>query len=138
MVEMSEKELLYSPEDLIAEDIELEIAPEAFTGPLHCPHCDAELELTTATKTLGDGKFTVSYEAYSCPKCNRRYFNREQARQFSSILLLEQLLEEKGPELEGSVLFDGHDFFVRLPLAREIALLWHSHFSQAEHSVLDQ
>jgi hypothetical protein len=43
-----------------------------------------------------------------------------------SIFLLEQLLQEKRAELEGSILFDGHDFFVRLPLARELALLLHN------------
>jgi hypothetical protein len=51
------------------------------------------------------------------------YLNPEQAKRFSSVLLLERLFQEKREVLPGDVLFDGRDFFVRLSLLRDLARL---------------
>jgi hypothetical protein len=66
------------------------------------------------------GTVLFPYLIYECRSEGRRYFNPEQASRFSAILRLEKLITEKGQQIEGDILFDGHDFFVRLPLAKEL------------------
>jgi len=116
-------DLVYEPEDIIDEEVDFELLPEAYSAPLHCPDCGREMELIRVQRSIAGGIFTVTYEAYQCPRCGQRYLNPEQARRFSSVLLLERLFEEKGEPLAGDVLFDGRDFFVRLSLLRDLARL---------------
>lgn len=123
---MSEKILIdpvYEPDDIIDEEVDFEILPQAYSAPLRCPDCGLEMELVLVPRAIARGRFTVTYEAYQCPRCGQRYLNPEQAKRFSSVLLLERLFEEKGKALEGDVLFDGRDFFVRLSLVRDLARL---------------
>jgi len=113
-------ELVYTPDDLLDEETTFEIAPEAYSAPLHCPACGEPMEIVEANRPLAGGRFVIPYQIYECRPCDRRYFNPEQASRFSAILRLEKLIEEKGQRIEGDILFDGRDFFVRLPLAREL------------------
>lgn len=72
------------------------------------------------SRPVAGGRFVFPYLIYECRSDGRRYLNPEQASRFSAILRLERLIEEKGQRIERDILFDGHDFFVRLPLAREL------------------
>jgi len=77
-----------------------------------------------ATHTMAGGKFIVTYSVYVCPECNETFLDREQARRYGAIQLLDRLLQKRGPTPVSDVLFDGEDFFVRLSLLREMAALW--------------
>ena len=113
-------ELTYIPEDILDEEISFEILPEAYSAPLHCPVCDEPMAIVEATRPIAGGRFVVPYLIYECHTCGRRYLNPEQASRFSAILRLERLIEDKGQRIEGDIFFDGHDLFIRLPLAREL------------------
>jgi predicted RNA-binding Zn-ribbon protein involved in translation (DUF1610 family) len=116
-------DLVYEPEDIIDEEVDFEVLPEAYSAPLNCPGCGLEMDLILVQRPIAGGKFTATYEAYQCPRCGQRYLNPEQAKRFSSVLLLERLFQEKKEVLPGDVLFDGRDFFVRLSLLRDLARL---------------
>jgi hypothetical protein len=113
-------EPVYTPEDILDEEIPFEIVPEAYSAALHCPTCGEPMVVVEATRPVAGGRFVFPYLIYECRSEGRRYFNPEQASRFSAILRLEKLIAEKGQQIEGDVLFDGHDFFIRLPLAKEL------------------
>ena len=113
-------ELEYTPKDILDQDIPFEILPEARSAHLHCPECGEPMVVVETTRTIMRGRFTIPYKVYKCPTCERRYLNPEQADHFSAIQRLEQLIEEQDQRVEGDVLFDGRDLFVRLALAREM------------------
>ncbi len=113
-------ELEYTAKDILDQDIPFEILPEARLAPLNCPECDEIMVVVETTRTIMRGRFTIPYKVYECPTCERRYLNPEQADHFSAIQRLEQLVEEQDQRVEGDVLFDGRDLFVRLALAREM------------------
>jgi|Deesub1362B_J571_1020462.scaffolds.fasta_scaffold08853_1 hypothetical protein len=107
---------LIKPEDIIEEEVELEIAPDAFFATPHCRNCDLEMRAITATKLLWNGKLIATYEIYECPRCAKRLFNGSQAKEYEKILLLAKALEEGAPVYEQSVKLEGEGFLVRLPV----------------------
>lgn len=113
-------ELRYTPKDILDEEVPFEILPEAYSAPLHCPECGEAMTVVEATRSIAHGRFTIPYQVYECQTCGRRYLNPEQVSRFSAILRLEQLIDEQGRRIEGNILFDGRDLFVRLALAREL------------------
>lgn len=113
-------ELTYTPQDILDEEVPFEILPEAYFAPLHCPVCGEPMAVVEATRPIAGGRFVIPYLIHECRTCGRRYLNPEQASRFSAILRLDRLIEEKDQCIEGDILFDGHDLFVRLPLAREL------------------
>ncbi len=114
----------YSPDDIIEEEVTLEWESRPPGEPPICPHGHGPMVEQRAARTIAGGKFTVTYSVYVCPECNETFLDREQARRYGAIQLLDRLLRERGPTPASDVLFDGEDFFVRLSLAREIAALW--------------
>ncbi len=120
---MSEPVFEYGPDDIVDQEVDFQILPEARSAVLTCPQCGAEMVPATARRSLAGGQFTVTYPVYECPRCGRRYLNPQQAQRFGSLLLLEQWMVEQGHDWAGNVLFDGQDFFVRLPLVRALARL---------------
>ena len=113
-------EFTYSLEDILDEEVPFKILPEAYSAPLYCPVCGEPMAIVEATRPIAGGRFVVPYLVYECRTCGCRYLNPEQASRFSAILHLERLIEEKEQRIKGDILFDGHDLFVRLALAREL------------------
>jgi len=52
------------------------------------------------------------------------FLDRQQARRYGAIQMLDRLLKERNGSPQGQVLFDGEDLFVNLSLARDMAALW--------------
>jgi len=76
------------------------------------------------TYTLAGGRFIVTYEAWVCSECGEVFLDRQQARRYGAIRMLDRLLKERKGSPKGQVLFDGEDLFVNLSLAHEMAALW--------------
>jgi len=114
----------YGPDDITEEEVatEWEMRPPGEL-PL-CPHGHGPMVEQQATRTIAEGKFTVTCSVYVCPECNETFLDREQARRYGAVQLLDRLLHERGPTPASDVLFDGQDFFVRLSLVQEMAALW--------------
>jgi len=114
----------YSPDDITDEEVTLEWEARPPGESPICPHGHGPMVEQQATHTIAGGKFTVTYSVYVCPECHETFLDREQARRYGGIQLLDRLLQKRGLALTSDVLFDGEDFFVRLSLAREMAALW--------------
>jgi len=76
------------------------------------------------TYTLAGDRFVVTYEAWVCSECGEVFLDRQQARRYGAIQMLDRLLKERNGSPQGQVLFDGEDLFVNLSLARDMAALW--------------
>jgi len=114
----------YRPNDIIDEEVTLEWETRPAGEPPICPRGHGPMVEQQAARTIAGGKFTVTYSVYVCPECNETFLDREQAKRYGAIQLLDRLLQERGPTPASDVLFDGEDFFVRLSLARDMAALW--------------
>ncbi|MGQ9627335.1 MAG: hypothetical protein ACUVV0_10590, partial [Anaerolineae bacterium] len=71
--EMNNIDEVIRPEDILGE-VDFEIAPNAFSGPLRCPNCEAEMQITTAVKSFWSGKISLTYEIYECPVLRSAFF----------------------------------------------------------------
>jgi YgiT-type zinc finger domain-containing protein len=114
----------YSLDDINEEEVTLEWETRPPGEPPICPHGHGPMVEQQTTHTITGGKFTVTYSVYICPQCNETFLDREQAKRYGAIQLLDRLLQKRGATPTNDVLFDGEDFFVRLSLAREMAALW--------------
>ena len=114
----------YGPDDIIDEEVTLEWETRPPGESPVCPRGHGPMIEQQATHTMAGGKFTVTYSVYVCPECNETFLDRQQARRYGAIQLLDRLLQKRGPTPVSDVLFDGEDFFVRLSLLREMAALW--------------
>ena len=114
----------YGLDDITEEEVTLEWETRSPGESPICPHGHGPMIEQLATYTIAGGKFTVTYPVYVCPECNETFLDREQARRYGAIQLLDRLLQKRGLAPVSDVLFDGEDFFVRLSLAREMATLW--------------
>ncbi|MBM4466524.1 MAG: hypothetical protein FJ014_13380 [Chloroflexi bacterium] len=114
----------YSPDDMTEEEVTLEWETRPPGEPPICPRGHGAMVEQRAARTIAGGRFTVTYSVYVCPECNETFLDREQAKRYGAIQLLDRLLQERGPTPASDVLFDGEDFFVRLSLARDMAALW--------------
>ncbi|MFQ5814723.1 MAG: hypothetical protein ACE5I2_16215 [Anaerolineae bacterium] len=114
----------YGPDDITEEEVTFEWETRSPGEPPLCPHGHGPMIEQQTTHTMAGGKFTVTYSVYVCPECNHAFLDREQAKRYGTVRLLDRLLQERGPTPASDVLFDGEDFFVRLSLVREMAALW--------------
>ncbi len=106
---------IVKPEDIL-EEVDFEIAPDAFSTSLHCIECGVEMKTVTATKSFWDSKIVLAYEIYECPGCGRRFFNGEQARRYEKVVLLLKALAEDTPVYEREVRRLEDRWVVSLPL----------------------
>ncbi len=106
-------------EDDILEEVEFEIDKDAFKGPFRC--CGTETE--KIRKKISIKGIELSYESWTCHKCDREYLDSEQAKRLEKIWMIEKILNEKLISVERNVNFDGKTFFVRFPV--EMTKTWH-------------
>ena len=114
----------YSSDDIGDEDVILEWEPRPSGQPPLCPRDGHPMTERQQTYTLAGGRFVVTYEAWVCSECGEVFLDRQQARRFGALQMLDRLLKERKDLLKGQVLFDGEDLFVNLSLARDMAILW--------------
>ena len=114
----------YSPDDIGDEDVILEWEPRPVGEPPLCPRDGHPMTSQQQTYTLAGGRFIVTYEAWVCSECGEAFLDRQQARRYGAIQMLDRLLKERKGSPKGQVLFDGEDLFVNLSLAHEMAALW--------------
>lgn len=88
--------LQYGPDDITGEEVTLEWEPRPSGEPPSCPHGHGPMIEQQATYTMAGGKFTVTYSVYVCPECNGTFLDREQARRYGAIQLLDRLLQKRG------------------------------------------
>ncbi len=106
---------IVKPEDIL-EEVDFEIAPDAFSTSPRCIECDVEMKAVTATKHFWDGKIVLSYEIYECPNCGRRFFNGEQAKRYEKVVLLLKALTEDTPVYQREVHRLEDEWVISLPL----------------------
>jgi hypothetical protein len=106
---------MVKPEDIL-EEVDFEIAPDAFSTSPRCIECDVETQAIIATKRFWDGKIVLAYEIYECPSCGRRFFNGEQARRYEKVVLLLKALAEDTPVYEQEVRRFEDKWVISLPL----------------------
>lgn len=94
-----------------------------YSDPI-CPHDGHPMTSQQHTYTLAGDRFVVTYEAWVCSECGEVFLDRQQARRYGAIQMLDRLLKERNGSPQGQVLFDGEDLFVNLSLARDMAALW--------------
>ena len=114
----------YSSDDIGDEDVILEWEPRPSGQPPLCPRDGHPMTGRQLTYTLVGGRFVVTYEAWVCSECGEVFLDRQQARRFGTLQMLDRLLKERKDLPRGQVLFDGEDLFVSLSLARDMATLW--------------
>jgi YgiT-type zinc finger domain-containing protein len=114
----------YSPDDIGDEDVTLEWESRPAGEPPFCPHDGHPMTNQQHTYTLAGDRFVVTYEAWVCSECGEVFLDRQQARRYGAIQMLDRLLKERNGSPQGQVLFDGEDLFVNLSLARDMAALW--------------
>jgi YgiT-type zinc finger domain-containing protein len=114
----------YSPDDIGDEDAILEWEPRPSGQPPLCPRDGHPMTEQQQTYTLAGGRFVVTYEAWVCSECGEVFLDRQQAKRFGALQMLDRLLKERKDLPKGQVLFDGEDLFVNLSLARDMATLW--------------
>jgi hypothetical protein len=83
MIDSTFDEMIH-PDDLL-EAVDIELAPEAFEGPLTCAECGSAMERVISTTTVYDRRITVEFEQYRCPQCGWERMSLEQARQLQAI-----------------------------------------------------
>lgn len=84
MIRNSTFDEMIRPEDVL-EEVEIEIAPDAFEGPVTCAECGHAPERVISTTALRGGKILVEFEQYRCPHCGWERMTLEQARQLQII-----------------------------------------------------
>jgi YgiT-type zinc finger domain-containing protein len=114
----------YNLDDIGDEDVILEWEPKPSGQPPFCPRDGHPMTDRQLTYTLAGGRFVVTYEAWVCSGCGEVFLDRQQARRFGALQMLDRLLKERKDLPRGQVLFDGEDLFVNLSLARDMATLW--------------
>jgi len=114
----------YSPDDIGDEDVILEWKPRPIGEPPSCPRDDHPMTKQRQTYALADGQFVVTYETWMCSECGEAFLDRQQAKRYGAIQMLDRLLKERKDLPTGQVLFDGEDLFVNLSLTRDMAALW--------------
>lgn len=88
---MEDAVLQYGPDDITGEEATLEWETRSPGEPPVCPRGHGPMIKQQATHTMPGGKFTVTYSVYVCPGCNETFLDREQARRYGAIQLLEFL-----------------------------------------------
>ena len=122
---MTESQMFeYSSDDIGDEDVILEWESRPSGRPPLCPRDGRPMTNQQQTYTLAGGRFVVTYEAWVCSECGEVFLDRQQARRFGALQMLDRLLKERKDLPGGQVLFDGEDLFVNLSLARDMATLW--------------
>ena len=114
----------YSPDDIGDEDVILEWEPGPIGEPPSCPRDDYPMTKQRQAYTLAGGRFVVTYEAWVCSECGEAFLDRQQARRYGAMQMLDRLLEKRNRQPKSQVLFDGEDVFVNLSLAHDMAALW--------------
>lgn len=114
----------YRSDDISDEDVILEWEPRPSGQPPLCPRDGHPMTEQQQKYTLAGGRFVVTYEAWVCSECGEVFLDRQQARRFGALQMLDRLLKERKDLPKGQVLFDGEDLFVNLSLARDMATLW--------------
>ncbi|MBU4226292.1 MAG: YgiT-type zinc finger protein [Chloroflexi bacterium] len=121
---MSEVQVLeLASDDIGDEDVILEWESRPVGQPPLCPRDGYPMIQQQQTYAVAGGRFVVTYEAWVCSECGEDFLDRQQAKRFGAIQMLDRLLKER-KDLKGQVLFDGEDLFVNLSLARDMATLW--------------
>ena len=82
----------YSPDDIAEEEVTLEWETRPPGEPPACPRGHGPMIEQQTTHTIAGGKFTVTYSVYVCPECNEAFLDRQQARRYGGIQLLDRLL----------------------------------------------
>jgi hypothetical protein len=102
MIDSTFDEMIH-PDDLL-EEVDIELAPESFEGPLTCAECGNAMERVISTTTVYDRRITVEFEQYRCPQCGWERMSLEQARQLQAIKhFFAHLLAKASPALEPSL-----------------------------------
>jgi len=119
---MESQTLEYRLDDIGDEDVNLEWESRPAGQLPLCPRDGYPMTEQRQTYTLADGRFVVTYEAWVCSECGEGFLDRQQARRFGALQMLDCLLKER-KDFKGQVLFDGEDLFVNLSPARDMAAL---------------
>lgn len=114
----------YNPDDIGDEDVILEWEPRPAGEQPLCPRDGRSMTEEQQTYTLAGGRFIVTYEVWVCSECGEVFLDRQQARRFGAIQMLDRLLKERKALPKGQVLSDGEELFVNLSLMQELAALW--------------
>ena len=77
--------------------------------PPSCPRDDHPMTRQQQMHTLAGGRFVVTYEVWVCSECDKVFLDRQQARRYGTIQMLDRLLKERNRQPQGQVLFDGED-----------------------------
>jgi len=86
----------YGPDDITEEEVTLEWETRPLGELPICPHGHSPMTKQQATYTMAGGKFTVTYSVYVCPECKETFLDREQARRYGALQVLDRLLQERG------------------------------------------
>jgi len=128
----SQETFEYGPDDIGDEDVSLEWEPRPADEPPLCPRDGHPMTDQQHTYILADDRFVVTYEAWVCSECGKVFLDRQQARRYGAIQMLDRLLKERDGLPKGQILYDGKDLFVNLSLARDMAALWRQTASALE------
>lgn len=128
----SQETFEYGPDDIGDEDVTLEWEPRPGGEPPLCPRDGHPMASQQHMYILADDRFVVTYKAWVCSECGGVFLDRQQARRYGAIQMLDRLLKERNGLPKGQILFDGEDLFVNLSLARDMAALWRQTASALE------
>src|SRR3989344_4296324 len=105
-----------TPKDLEEEEIEVEIAKDAFKGPLACSICNKKMQKAIMDFNLPGRAITLHLEAYKCIECNKEYLSGDQAEKFDNMLILIDAIRHRSKfKFERAANYDGKNWFIRFP-----------------------